>query len=733
VKNYKTPDPYGYFYARRALETDTHDFFKHLLPEPDRSRSSSTGGGEAEIGKRVNPLGVQRFKPLAIWSGILTTDGNGEVTVPLTIPEFNGEVRLMAFAYKGDRFGSAERAMKVSDHVVITPALPRFVAPGDSFSMPVTAFNTTASGTTVMFDIETAGPIRVMQKQVELEVGANQERYTPVQLVAGPLIGAGTVKIHTRALGEVLESVTELPVRPAAPFAADVESGVVEGGKSVTHQVGDVYLPAGRRAYVALSPFPVSAFAGELKHLLGYPHGCLEQTVSRAFPQIYLRDIASIIAPTALSGGSPTYFVNEAITKISGMQMQDGGFAYWPGGTDENDWTTVYATHFLLEARKGGYAVMDGTLSSALGAVGRIARDRKTEDWSVMEGNKIAVRRIAAKSSLYALYVLALAGKADQSVMSFYRNERSLLTTDTRYLLAGAYALSGDRRSYSDILPGQFAVDASVRQNGGDLDSPVRSAGVMLNVLLETDLNSPHVPRLMEYLSKAYHSNEWYSTQDDAFTLLAFGKAARIASATKATGKVKVGSKEYAYNGGTQRIDCEPYGKPVTIEIEGTGRVYYTLTVEGIRTDGRFKMEDRNLQVRRDLLNRSGVVITGQTVKQNDLLVVRITLTSSVDRLEYVAVSDLLPAGLEIENPRLTEATAYPFIQNASVPEYMDIRDDRINLYTSFRGGKRQQVFYYAVRAVTAGTFVHPPVNAEAMYDGHYSSTSGAGTLRIIR
>ena len=197
--------------------------------------------------------------------------------------------------------------------------------------------------------------------------------------------------------------------------------------------------------------------------------------------------------------------------------------------------------------------------------------------------------------------------------------------------------------------------------------------------------------------------NEWYSTQDNAFTLLAFGKAARIASATKATGKVKVGSKEYAYNGGTQRIDCEPYGKPVTIAIEGTGRVYYTLAVEGIRTDGRFKMEDRNLQVRRDLLNRSGAVVTGQTVKQNDLLVVRITLTSSVDRLEYVAVSDLLPAGLEIENPRLTEATAYPFIQNATVPEYMDIRDDRINLYTSFRGGKRQQVFYYAVRAVTAG------------------------------
>jgi len=120
-------------------------------------------------------------------------------------------------------------------------------------------------------------------------------------------------------------------------------------------------------------------------------------------------------------------------------------------------------------------------------------------------------------------------------------------------------------------------------------------------------------------------------------------------------------------------------------------------------------------------------------LRQNDLLVVKLTLTSSVDRLDYVAVSDLLPAGFEIENPRLTETTAYPFIQNASTPEYMDIRDDRINLYTSFRGGKRQHLFYYAVRAVTAGEFVYPPVQAEAMYDAQYSSTSGLGKVQIAR
>lgn len=734
VKNYKTPDPYGYFYARRALETETADFFKHLLPEPERTKpSSSTGGGEGEMGRRVNPLGVQRFKPVALWSGMVTTNGNGEVAVPLTIPEFNGEIRLMAFAYKGDRFGSAERAMKVSDRVVVTPALPRFLAPGDSLSMPVTAFNTTAEPTTVLFDISTSGPVRMVQKQAELEVPANQERFVPLGLVAGPQIGAASVRVRARAFGEILESVSEIPVRPAAPYAAEIQAGTVEGGKSVTHAVPDAWLVSGRRAYVALSPFPVTSFARQLKHLLGYPHGCLEQTVSRAFPQIYLRDVAAVMAPEALAKGSPTYYVNEAITKVSGMQLQDGGFAYWPGGTDGNAWTTVYAAHFLLEARKAGYAVMDGTLNAALAAVGRIARDRGTEDLRTYEANRTIVRRIAARSSLYALYVLAAAGRPERPVMDFYRNERSLLTADTRYLLAGAYALSGDRRTYSEVIPGEFAVENTERQSGGDFDSPVRAAGVMLNVLLETDLNSPHIPRLMDYLARAYRPDAWYSTQENAFTLLALGKAARMASAAKVTGMVRVGSKEYAYGGGTDRIDCEPFGKNVTIALQGAGRVYYTLVVEGVRTDGKIALEDRNLQVRRDYLNRSGAVVTGQSIRQNDLLVVRITLTSSVDRLEYVAVSDLLPAGLEIENPRLTEATAYPFIQNATVPEYMDIRDDRVNLYTSFRGGKRQQVFYYAVRAVTAGTFILPPVSAEAMYDGRYASTAGAGTVRILR
>jgi hypothetical protein len=732
VKNYKTPDPYGYFYAKKALETETFDFFRDLIPEPEKGTGSSSGGSDDEsAAKRVNPLGVQRFRPLALWSGILQTGAGGTVEIPLQIPEFSGEVRLMAFAYKGDRFGSAQEAMKVADPVILTPALPRFLAPGDSILMQVTAFNTTAKEAVLTLEVETTGGVLAPAKSTRLTVGPNQERFARIPLQATDRIGKATVTVRTRAFGETIESVTEVPVRPVAPFATDAITGIIEAGSGVTQKISDAYLPYGRRAFITLSQFPVVGLAPRLKNLVGYPHGCLEQTVSKAFPQIYLRDVAVLLAPEILQSGSPAYFVNEAITKIVALQTPDGAFSYWPDGSAANEWTTVYATHFLFEARRAGYAVPEGTLKAALNAVSGIARGKKTEDYYFSANQKVAVRRIASKSALYALFVLSQAGTPERSVMNFYRTEKSLLTEDTRVLLAAAFALSGDRKTYTELLPQKFVPEEARRTTGENFDSPVRTAALMLYVMLETDLNNPAIAGAMEYLAKLYKASTWYSTQDDAFTLLAFGKAARMASVGQVEGTVKADGKEQLYKGGTSRVDITHFGGQVTASIRGSGRVYYTLVTEGIRTDGKVTMEDRNLRIRREFLDRSGKPLGLDGVRQNALIVVKLTLLSSVDLLENVAISDLLPAGLEIDNPRITETTTYAFIGNQTVARYMDIRDDRINLYTGFSGGKREQVFYYVVRAVTPGTFQYPPVVAEAMYDGNYYSASGQTRLVV--
>ncbi len=734
LKNYRTPDPYGFFYTKKALQTNSYDFFRDLIPEyvKEKKQESSVGGGDEEaMAKRASPFGVKRFKPVALWSGIVKTNSSGDAEVTLDVPEFSGELRLMALAYKGESYGSAHKAMKVSDPVVITPALPRFLSPNDVMMMPITAFNTTDKPASLKFRIETQGGIVADKNTATLEVDANQERYVGVTLRATDQIGKAVVKVKTEAFGEKLESITELPIRPIAPFVSEVVGNFVEGGTPVSQDVGDNFLSYGRRSYVTLSPFPVVKFAKQLKYLVGYPHGCLEQTTSKAFPQVYLRDIAILIDPSILDKGSPTYFVNEAITKIASMQRDDGAFDYWPGGGWTNTWTTVYATHFLVECKKAGYAVPEATLKSALSAITQIARNKETMDYSYYANNRVTIKRIADKSSVYALYVLAAAGQPETSVMNFYRTSRVLLTNDTQYLLGGAFALSGDQKTSMEILPKQFELEEAQRTSGGWYDSPVRANAIILNVLLATDPNSPNIPRYMDYLSKIFDGYYWYSTQDAAFTLLGFGKAARLAGGAKLKGQLTVNGKKLSYDGGNKKFDVDVFGKNVSLSLSGEGRVYYSIVTEGIRKDGKVKIEDKNLRIRREFFDRNGSQVNLDGIRENSLVIVKLTLTADVDQLDNIAITDMLPGGFEIENPRLTETTQYPFIKGETTPQYVDIRDDRINYYTSL-DGSRQQVFYYMVRAVSRGEFQYAPVVAEAMYDGSYYSASGQTKIRVV-
>jgi hypothetical protein len=731
IKNYTTPDPYGYFYARKALQTETFDFFRDLIPE-SVPQKSSTGGSDDAMAARVNPLAVSRFKPVSLWSGVLTTDAGGEAKVLLDVPDFNGELRLMAVAYKGDRFGSAQKPLRVADPVVITPALPRFIAPNDIIVMPVTAFNTTDKPTTLTFAIQTEGPVTVEQKTVMMEIGANQERFVNVTLKAANEAGKAKVTVRTSAFGEQIETETEIAVRPASPFATVSTVGFLDGGGTTTLSVDGEFYPFNKKQYLILSPFPVANFAKQLKHLVGYPHGCLEQTTSKAFPQIYLRDIATVMDPSILNNGSPTFFVNEAIAKITSMQQPDGYFSYWPGEYSKNQWSMVYATHFLFEAKKAGYIVSDAVLNTALGVLQSIAREKSTVDYYVSENNRVIVKRIADKSSIYALYVLALAGKADLGTMNFFRTARHLLTDDTRSLLAGAYILNGDKEVYGELMPVEFTVEQPQRMSGGWFDSPIRSAAVMLNVLIESDPNNQNIIRYVDYLSRSFESLHWYSTQENAFTLLGLGKLARLTRSQTVQGSFSVNGMTTRYDGGNKRFDLADISGDVALSLMDGGRVYYSLVTEGIRKDGGSKPEDRNLRVRREFFDRFGGPAKLDSVIQNSLVIVKVTVTCSDDFLSYVAVSDLLPAGFEIENPRLQDNSLYSIIRNPSVPEYVDIRDDRINFYTSFKYREREKTFYYLVRAVTKGVFVYPPISAEAMYNGNYVSLTGKSMLKIV-
>ncbi|HEX7845526.1 MAG TPA: hypothetical protein VF476_06945, partial [Chitinophagaceae bacterium] len=236
------------------------------------------------------------------------------------------------------------------------------------------------------------------------------------------------------------------------------------------------------------------------------------------------------------------------------------------------------------------------------------------------------------------------------------------------------------------------------------------------------------------HVSDKLKTRRWLSTQERAFAFLALGKMARGAAKSDVSAEVRVNGKTIAKVEGGQWKGDKAALKGTNIEIvtKGTGRLYYFWEAEGISTSGDYKEEDSYLKVRKRFYNRFGQPITGNSFKQNELVIIGITLERSFSgTVENVVITDLLPAGFEIENPRTKEIPGMDWIKDASTPTALDVRDDRIHFFVDADNNK--QTYYYAVRAVSPGNYKMGPVSADAMYNGEYHSYHGAGVIRVTQ
>ncbi len=732
VTDFKTPDPYQWFYASRALEVNAYDLYPLLYPEVV-ARLSSTGGDEGpEMEKRVNPMPAKRFKLVSYWSGIQKTDASGEASFDIDIPPaFSGEIRFMAVDSKDASFGSADAAMKVADPIVLSVALPRFLSPGDTVKMPVTITNTTAKSTTASAGLQVSGPLSIVGvSHAEANLAAGAEQRIVFTLAAEKAIGAGKVKVKVQGLGEQFGDETDISIRPASTLQKMSSSGVLSAGThALTIGTGD-FIPGSGDYRLILSRNPAMALGSQLQYLVEYPYGCTEQMVSTAFPQLYYEDLAGLMN----LHGSARYTnaasnILEAIRKIKMRQLYNGAITLWDGEDTENWWATVYAAHFLLEAQKAGFDVDKSLIESILAYLNTRLRNKSLVAYYY---NRDQQKKIAPKEVAYSLYVLSLAGRPNVSAMNYYKSNAGWLALDSKYLLAAAYAMAGDKNGFKELLPSNWTGEVSVAQTGGSFYSDIRDEGIALNVLLDVDLRNPQVPVMARQLSDLFRERSWYSTQECAFGFLALGKLARASAQSTATASVSVGGKTIGSMTGAPAkwTAAQLKGTQTNVTVQGNGALYYWWQAEGISASGAYKEEDNYLHARRKFFDRSGHEISGNIFKQNDLIIVQLTLEKSYSgSVQNIVLTDLLPAGFEIENPRTKDIPGMDWIKNADEPTAMDVRDDRINLFVDMNESK--QVYYYAVRAVSPGIYHMGPVSADAMYNGDYHSYNGAGTIVI--
>ena len=733
VSNFKSPDPYDYFYANRALEVSGYDMYPLLFPEI-RARLSSTGGdGDLEMNKRTNPMPNKRFKIVSYWSGIAKANGSGEASFEFDVPQFSGEIRLMAVAYKDESFGSMESTMKVADPIVLSTALPRFLSPKDTVAVPVTITNTTSRRTTATATMTVSAPLQIVGvSRQTVSLDANSEGRAIFQVIASPAISVGKVKVEVQGLGEKFTDETEISVRPASTLQKVTGAGSIAGSSSqnITVEVSD-FMPGSTDYQLVVSRSPALELAKQFQFLVEYPYGCTEQTVSVAFPQLYYGDLADLLNTGKAGKASANYNIQEAIKKIKLRQLYNGGVTLWDGEGAEHWWASVYAAHFLIEAQKAGYDVDKGLLETLLNYLNNKLRNRET---IVYYYNQNQQKKIAPKEVAYSLYVLSLAGRPNISAMNYYKANTSLLALDCRYLLSAAYALAGDKNKFKELLPTSFSGEVSVAQSGGSFYSDIRDEAIALNVLIDVDPTNPQIGTMARHVIDKLKQRYWYSTQESAFTFLAQGKLAKAANKSTVSASISVNGKSVAtMNGGTVRLTAKQLGgNNISINTSGTGQLYYWWQSEGISASGSYKEEDNYIKVRRRFFDRFGHAITGSTFKQNDLVIVQLSLEKSYSGyIDNIVLADLLPAGFEIENPRTKELPGMDWIKDAATPTALDVRDDRINLFVNLYSVR--QDYYYAIRAVSPGIYHMGPVSADAMYNGEYHSYNGAGTIKVIQ
>ncbi len=736
----QTPDPFPLFYAKRALKTESFDIYSMLFPDVKPGHGLAPVGGDGGLDRLrqfVRSEGLRRVKPVAFWSGPLVVDQSGSVSVSFDVPEFQGALRLMAVASKDRRFGSAEAFTRVRSPLVLTPTLPRFLAPGDEVLVPVTLRNDTASDCSFRLSLEVQGPALVENEEVMLGVEQGREKLAYFKVRAEEQTGDLRFGFTASGNEETATAVVELGIRPALPARTLVDSGSLDSpGTEIAPQGGNAFMSEGLERELHIGATPLLRFTAGLKQLLGYPYGCLEQTTSKAFPLLYFDALAQALDVESVAGNRPAAMVQEGMQRIMTMQLHTGGFAMWPGVEDPWEWGSIYATHFLLDAVQAGFHVSETALKLALDYVESLLGYQK-------EPGRDDLERKA-----YALFVLAKAGRPDRGGMDYMRRQyQGQLTPEGGALLAAAYGLLGETRFMNELMAANYSPRIRERETGGNLASPIRNLALRLTVTLDTAPDSKQVPALVQELTTLLEATSLRSTQEDGLSFVALGRFFAMQqqkapfSGTVYLGETKLGEFSSEKTLHQMRI---PGHTPLRIEVDSgfaKGSVFYSVLTRGVPRAEAYAPVSEGMEISSRLLQSDGTPIPSSGLRQGALVVLETNIKSLRLPIKNVVLQSLLPAGLEVENPRLETTERLPWAERKGTrPNYQDLRDDRVLLFLDLPGARdkdgklemQEQTYYSLLRAVAPGTFALPPVQAEAMYDPTRVASGEAGRLSVL-
>ena len=741
LTRYETPKPADWFFGQRKLGHELRDFYSRLIDGMRAERGRLRSGGDGGADETVSMSGApQTAHLLALHSGIVAVGSDGIARVKFELPDFNGTVRLTAVAWSDDKVGSSAKDVIVRDSMALTLTTPRFLTLGDKARLHLDLHNIDGPAGTYKLAVREAHAARPGQqptslRETAMELKQGQRRVETVEIDAGA-VGTATYEIAIEGPGGlVIERTAEFDVKPPASMVrrSTVASLAQNGGRFVIGpDVLTDLVPQTVRATVSVGPLAKFDVPGLLAALDRYPYGCAEQITSRALPLLYANDVANLIGLG--TDAELRDRISTTLARLNDMQDASGAFGVW-GPSHGETWLTSYVTDFMVRARQLGHTVDAKVVNLALDHLANsvtISQD--------LEGG--------GENRAYALYVLARAGRAPMSELRYEiegRLERFATPLALAQLGAAAHlvgdTLRAERAFEAAIAKLRMTTDQAALGTRQDFGSRLRDGAAVLTLASES--RSPSAANLQDVIAAAYRAQAFTSTQEQAWMLLAARSLAEEARDLRiaVNGEEQRGRLVRSFSAATLKngaLTIENLGGAATDVVVSV--IGSALTPEPAVEKG-FKIERKAFTIEGQPVDLASLGGGTATVRQNDRFVMVTTITAD-EAGGRILLDDPLPAGFEIDNPRLVESgqlSAIAGIESGGrQPRHSEFRDDRVvaafDFFAERDGGQpaaRTATVAYVVRAITPGTYLHPAAAVEDMYRPYRHARTAAGRLTV--
>jgi uncharacterized protein YfaS (alpha-2-macroglobulin family) len=719
LTNYKPPAPDDYFLGQRKLSAEIRDLYGQLIDGMQGAAGRIRSGGDMAGAELSGSPPTQA--PLALYSGIVPVGPDGVAQVNFDIPAFAGTVRVMAVGWSKNKVGKASGDVIVRDPVVLTTTLPRFMRTGDSAALQIDIDNVEGPAGEYALEIAGAGPVKVEETSRKTTLAAKQRQHIALPLNASAA-GMSVVSVSLRGPGNLIVSRDyPIEVKPATQILARRTVKPLAKGESMTLS-NDMFadlVPNTGRVSVSVSLSSALDAAALLNALDRYPFGCSEQITSRAVALLYVNELAQE-ARLNLDDAIDQRIRN-GINSLLARQGANGSFGLWTTGGDDV-WLDAYVTDFLTRARERKFEVPDAAFKLALDRLRNYVAQSPEP------------KRDGGRNLAYAMYVLARNGLAPVGDLRYLADVKlsEFATPIAKAQIAAALAMLGDKGRaevvYTAAL-GAIAPKPALEIGRTDFGSALRDSAALVTLASESGAPRATIDGAVQRIDAARGLSRYTSTQEQAWLVL----AARALNKETSAMAMTVGGE--AHKGALYRsLKAEQLNAPLTLTNAGEGTVQAVVTVSGAPLTAE-PAAAQGFKVERKYYTLDGEPADPSKAKQNDRYAVVLTVTDEKPQFARVMLADYLPAGFEIDNPKLVssgDANALPWIKDGAEAAHAEFKDDRFAAAFERRADSPAMfTAAYIVRAVTPGKYVLPQAVVEDMYRPDRYGRTATGKIEV--